>query len=173
MKLILIGFMGSGKTTIGNILSKKLNMDIVDMDLEIEKNLNISINDIFNLYGEKYFRNKEVELLEKLLKKDNIIISTGGGIIETKEVINMLKEEKLVIWLNADIKTTVNRLKSELANRPKLKYEKNLENTIKNLINNRYYKYKKASNIIIDVNNKNIDEVVSEILVYIDKNMLL
>lgn len=173
MKLILIGFMGSGKTTIGNILSKKLNMDIVDMDLEIEKKLNISINDIFNLYGEKYFRNKEVELLEKLLKKDNIIISTGGGIIETKEVINMLKEEKLVIWLNADIKTTVNRLKSELDNRPKLKYEKNLENTIKNLINNRYYKYKKASNIIIDVNNKNIDEVVSEILVYIDKNMLL
>jgi shikimate kinase len=72
MKLILIGFMGSGKTTIGNILSKKLNMDIVDMDLEIEKNLNISINDIFNLYGEKYFRNKEVELLEKLLKQDNI-----------------------------------------------------------------------------------------------------
>jgi shikimate kinase len=52
-------------------------------------------------------------------------------------------------------------------------YFKNLENTIKNLINNRYYKYKKASNIIIDVNNKNIDEVVSEILVYIDKNMLL
>lgn len=173
MKLILIGFMGSGKTTIGNILSKKLNMDIVDMDLEIEKNLNISINDIFNLYGEKYFRNKEVELLEKLLKKDNIIISTGGGIIETKEVINLLKKEKVVIWLNASINTTLNRLKSELDNRPKLKTEKNLEYTVKNLMNSRYDKYKEASNVIIDVNNKNIDEVVSEILVYIDKNMLL
>lgn len=171
--IVLIGFMGSGKTTIGKKLSEKYNLEFVDMDDEIEKDINMSVSDIFRLYGEKYFRKKEVELLDKLLHKENIIISTGGGIIESKEAIDMLSKQKNVIWLNANEDTIINRVISELDKRPKLSRESNLKLTIQNLLDNRYSKYEKIANINIDVNNKNIDEVVSEILVYSDKNMLL
>lgn len=173
MKIILIGFMGSGKTTIGNILAKKLSMNIIDMDLEIENKFSISISEFFKLYGESYFREKEVELLNELLKKDNIIISTGGGIIESKKAIDILKVEKNVIWLNASNNTIINRLESELDNRPKLKDKENIELVVESLMSSRYKKYKDSSSIIIDVNDKNIEEVVGEILVYIDKNVLL
>ncbi|MGL5506344.1 MAG: shikimate kinase, partial [Paraclostridium sp.] len=78
-----------------------------------------------------------------------------------------------VIWLDANVVTIVNRLRLELDNRPKLKNEKNLELSVKKLLDSRYEKYKKSSSIRIDVNNKNIDEVLSDILVYIDNNMLL
>lgn len=171
--IILIGFMGSGKTTVGMQLSKKISLEFIDMDLEIEKESGISISEMFKLYGESYFRKKEVNLLNELLKKDNIIISTGGGIIESEEVINIINCENCVIWLDASEDTIINRLESELDKRPKLKNNKNLEFTIKNLMKSRYKKYKRAANIRINVDGKNIDEVVGEILVYIDKNMLL
>lgn len=171
--IILIGFMGSGKTTIGKKISKILNLDIIDMDDEIEKECNMHISEIFKLYGEKYFRKKELVLLNKLLKTDNIIISTGGGIIENEEVVDILKNQRYVIWLDASEETIINRIESELDNRPKLNNEKNLKLTIKKIMNDRYKKYKEVSSLIVDVNGKNIDEVASEILVYIDKNVLL
>lgn len=172
-KIILIGFMGCGKTTIGKQLAKKFNFDFIDTDEEIEKKYNTTISDIFRIYGEDDFRKKEVSLLDELLKKDNIIISTGGGIIESIEAIDMLIKEKAVIWLDANVLTIVNRLKLELDNRPKLKNKKDFELSVKRLLDTRYEKYKKSSRIRIDVNDKNIDEVISDILVYIDDNMLL
>lgn len=172
-KIVLIGFMGCGKTTIGKQLAKKFNFDFIDTDEEIEKKYNTTISDIFRIYGEDDFRKKEVSLLDELLKKDNIIISTGGGIIESIEAIDMLIKEKAVIWLDANVLTIVNRLKLELDNRPKLKNKKDFELSVKRLLDTRYEKYKKSSRIRIDVNDKNIDEVISDILVYIDDNMLL
>lgn len=172
-RIILIGFMGCGKTTVGKQLEKKFNLSFIDTDEEIEKKYNTTISDIFRIYGEDEFRTKEVSVLADLLTKDNIIISTGGGIIESVEAIDMLVKEKSVIWLDANVVTIVNRLRLELDNRPKLKNEKNLELSVKKLLDSRYEKYKKSSSIRIDVNNKNIDEVLSDILVYIDNNMLL
>ncbi|MGL4796885.1 MAG: shikimate kinase [Paraclostridium sp.] len=172
-RIILIGFMGCGKTTVGKQLEKKFNLSFIDTDEEIEKKYNTTISDIFRIYGEDDFRTKEVSVLADLLTKDNIIISTGGGIIESVEAIDMLVKEKSVIWLDANVFTIVNRLRLELDNRPKLKNEKNLELSVKKLLDSRYEKYKKSSSIRIDVNNKNIDEVLSDILVYIDNNMLL
>lgn len=172
-RIILIGFMGCGKTTVGKQLEKKFNLSFIDTDEEIEKKYNTTISDIFRIYGEDEFRTKEVSVLADLLTKDNIIISTGGGIIESVEAIDMLVKEKSVIWLDANVFTIVNRLRLELDNRPKLKNEKNLELSVKKLLDSRYEKYKKSSSIRIDVNNKNIDEVLSDILVYIDNNMLL
>lgn len=165
--IILIGFMGSGKTTIGEKLSLMKNMRFIDLDLEVEKLEKKTINDIFTEKGEQYFRNIESKLLEKYCYLDDVVISTGGGIIESKDNMELLKNKKNVIWLDGNVDTILKHLRNETHKRPKLKDEKNLEEYIKKLLDYRKDKYNKASNIKIDINGKNIEQVISEILVYI------
>ena len=165
--IILIGFMGSGKTTIGEKLSLMKNMRFIDLDLEVEKLEKKTINDIFTEKGEQYFRNIESKLLEKYCYLDDVVISTGGGIAESNDNIEILKNKKNVIWLDGNVDTLLNHLRNETHKRPKLKDEKNLEEYIKKLLDYRKDKYNKASNIKIDINGKNIEQVISEILVYI------
>ena len=159
--------MGSGKTTIGKIISDKKNMRFIDMDLEIEKMENKKINQIFSENGEKYFREKESSLLKQLCSLKNSVISTGGGIIENEFNIEILKKQPYVIWLDANEDTIENNVKNEIEKRPKLKEDDNLKLSIKDLLNKRYDKYKESANIRVNVNNKNVDQVVSDILVYI------
>lgn len=165
--IILIGFMGSGKTTIGEKISLMKNMRFIDLDLEVEKLEKKTINDIFAEKGEPYFRNIESKLLEKYCCLDDVVISTGGGIIESKNNIEILKNKKNVIWLDGNVDTILKHLRNEIHKRPKLKNEKNLEEYIKKLLDYRKDKYNKSSNIKIDINGKNIEQVISEILVYI------
>lgn len=167
MRIILIGFMGVGKTTIGKIIAKKLKLNFVDMDNYIEKREGKSISKIFEEYGEQHFRELESESLKDLIKSDNIVISTGGGIITTKENSDILKKEKIVIFLDANTQTILNNLSKEIDKRPLLSNSKNVENTISNLLNQRYEKYNSICDIKIDINEKNIEEVVSQILVNI------
>ena len=84
MKIILIGFMGVGKTSVGQMLAKKLNFNFIDTDYEIEKVSSETIPNIFEIYGEDYFRKIENNILKKVLKENNVVISTGGGIITNK-----------------------------------------------------------------------------------------
>lgn len=167
MRIILIGFMGVGKTTIGKIIAKKLKLNFVDMDNYIEKTEGKSISKIFEEYGEQHFRELESESLKDLIKIDNIVISTGGGIITTKENSDILKKEKIVIFLDANTQTILNNLYKEIDKRPLLSNSKNIEYTISNLLNQRYEKYNSICDIKIDINEKNIEEVVSQILVNI------
>lgn len=167
MRIILIGFMGVGKTTIGKIIAKKLKLNFVDMDNYIEKREGKSISKIFEEYGEQHFRELESESLKDLIKSDNIVISTGGGIVTTKENSDILKKEKIVIFLDGNTQTILNHLSKEIDKRPLLSNSKNVENTISNLLNQRYEKYNSICDIKIDINEKNIEEVVSQILVNI------
>jgi len=167
MRIILIGFMGVGKTTIGKIIAKKLKLNFVDMDNYIEKTEGKSISKIFEEYGEQRFRELESESLKDLIKSDNIVISTGGGIVTTKENSDILKKEKIVIFLDANTQTILNNLSKEIDKRPLLSNSNNVENTISNLLNERYEKYNSICDIKIDINEKNIEEVVSQILVNI------
>jgi len=167
MKLVLIGFMGVGKTSVGKKLAKKLNFKFIDTDYEIEKLENKTISQIFEDYGEEYFRSLETKVLKNSLKEKNIIISTGGGIITNKENYEILKNEKNVIFLDASVETIISHLYNEINKRPLLKNSKNLSDKIEELLSIRYEKYKEVSDILIKVDNKNIDEVISQILVYI------
>lgn len=169
MKIILIGFMGVGKTVIGKKLAKKLNIRWVDIDEEIEKREQKSIENIFEVYGEGYFRGLENDLLKELVNQDNIVISTGGGILKKEENYSILKSEENVVFLDANVDTIIKNLssnKDEINRRPLLKNSINLYKTIENLLYERYEKYISVSNFKIDTNDKNIDEVVSQILVY-------
>ena len=167
MKIILIGLMGAGKTTIGKELSNKLNLRFIDMDDEIEKQSKMSIVDIFEKYGENRFREIESKLLEKIALEDDIIISTGGGIIKVDDNRKLLKKQDNVVFLNGSIDTLVKNVSNDIYKRPLLKDSTDLYIKIEELLKERYEKYKESSNIIIDINNKNIIEVVSQILVYI------
>lgn len=167
MKIILIGLMGAGKTTIGKELSNKLNLRFIDMDDEIEKQSEMSIVDIFEKYGENRFREIESKLLEKIALEDDIIISTGGGIIKIDDNRKLLKKQDNVVFLNGSIDTLVKNVSNDIYKRPLLKDSTDLYIKIEELLSERYEKYKESSNIIIDINNKNINEVVSQILVYI------
>lgn len=167
MKIILIGLMGAGKTTIGKELSNKLNLRFIDMDDEIEKQSKMSIVDIFEKYGENRFREIESKLLEKIALEDDIIISTGGGIIKIDDNRKLLKKQDNVVFLNGSIDTLVKNVSNDIYKRPLLKDSTDLYIKIEELLKERYEKYKESSNIIIDINNKNINEVVSQILVYI------
>ena len=167
MRIILIGFMGVGKTTIGKIIAKKLKLNFVDMDNYIEKREGKSISKIFEEYSEQHFRELESESLKDLIKSDNIVISTGGGIVTTKENSEILKKEKIVIFLDGNTQTILNHLSKEIDKRPLLSNSNNVEYTISNLLNERYEKYNSICDIKIDINEKNIEEVVSQILVNI------
>ena len=167
MRVILIGFMGVGKTSVGKNLAKRLNIDFVDTDYEIEKLANKSISEIFEKYGEKYFRNLENKVLQRYIKNENIVISTGGGIITTKENYNILNNEEKVIFLDASVNTIIDHLSREVNKRPLIKESDNLYKKIDDLLSIRYKKYTDVCDISIDVNGKNIDEVISQILVYI------
>jgi len=167
MKLVLIGFMGVGKTSVGKKIAKKLDFKFIDTDYEIEKLENKTISQIFEDYGEEYFRSLETKVLKNSLKEKNIIISTGGGIITNKENYEILKNEKNVIFLDASVETIISHLYNETNKRPLLKNSKNLSDKIEELLSIRYEKYKEVSDILIKVDNKNIDEVISQILVYI------
>ncbi len=96
-QIFLIGFMGVGKTYLGQKLAERLNLDFHDLDREIEKSAELDVNDIFKLKGEKTFRELESGVLKNWNKPG--IISTGGGIVELKENRNIIKTKK-TIWLN-------------------------------------------------------------------------
>ena len=166
MNIVIVGLMGVGKSTVGKELSERINSKFYDTDKEIEKETEKSITEIFELSGEKYFRKKEVEILSKVIK-EKAIIATGGGIIENNQNYELLNSHKYVIFLDASVNTILEHLSNDKQNRPLLSKSNNIESTIKHLMNKRVYKYKEVSDIIINVDNKDVDEVVSEILVYI------
>ncbi len=116
--IILIGIMGCGKTTVGKILAEKLNRKFIDLDEEIEKNTSMKISDIFDTYGEEYFRKIEEQTAEKFSNTNDLIISTGGGIVTKENAINCLKKNGTVIFIKRNLNEII---KCCLKDRPLLK----------------------------------------------------
>lgn len=161
MNISLIGMMGCGKTTIGEMLAENMNFTCIDTDAEIVNEQKCSINEIFGTKGEKYFREIETNVLIKTLNNDNQIISTGGGIIKKEENIKLLKEKSIVIYLKADDKTLYERVKNN-KERPLLNVE-DIKEKISNLLNEREEKYQQAHHTV-STENKQPSEIVNEII---------
>ena len=159
--IIIVGAMGSGKSTIGKLLAKKLDKKYIDTDYEIEVNNNCDISTFFERYGETLFREKESEILGALADINNHVISTGGGIILKEENINLLKEIGLIVFLDIGLKAQIKRVKYR-KHRPLLKND-DLYIQLKKLKKNRDPIYNSISDYIIDVSNKDKDTVVEEI----------
>ena len=110
--LVILGMMGSGKSSIGLIMSKKLNIDFIDIDQEIEKKFGKKISKIFEIKGEGYFREIEESITLRMLKKNKTIISLGGGAFLNNKIKKEVLENHISFWLNWDIKTLINRIKN-------------------------------------------------------------
>lgn len=118
--IALVGMMGSGKTTIGLRLSKKLGIEFIDSDKEIENKYQKTINEIFAEFSEDYFRKIEQDTIEEIILKNKpAILSLGGGAFINNKTRELIKEQCVSIWLNADIEVILNRI-GEKTNRPLL-----------------------------------------------------
>jgi len=143
--IILTGFMGSGKTTVGNFLSEKLGKPFFDTDSLISDVYNMKISEIFEKHGEEYFRKIETEICRKISRLNGCIIATGGGIIKKKENIDALKTGGKIYFINPSFTEIENRLTDDTT-RPLIQDRKN----IRKLYNERIEIYKNTADFIID-----------------------
>lgn len=111
--IYIIGLPGAGKTTIGKALAKMTGLRLIDTDEMIEKTTDMSINEIFNSFGEKYFRNIESEIFENIKSEENAVVSTGGGIILSENNRNIIKERGVCLYLKRDVQTILKYIKCE------------------------------------------------------------
>ena len=141
--VVLLGMMGSGKSTIGKKLAKEIGCSFVDSDHFIEKEIGMTIKKIFSKFGEDYFRKKEKQCLNILLKKPPSVIAIGGGTFIQNEIRNKIKKTSISVWLKVNHKVLVRRCRNS-RNRPLLA-NKDITDEIKKLINDRYPIYKEAN----------------------------
>lgn len=159
--IVLIGMMGSGKTTIGKLLGTKLNLKNIDIDILIEQNEKRTISDIFQNNGEKYFRNLEKETIQSVFEDKNLVISLGGGAFEDQVTQELLLKNSTIIYLKTSPQIILERIKNN-TNRPLLKNQMTIEK-IQSIISKRQKNYELA-NITILTDNKNPNKIVEEIL---------
>ncbi|WP_339045013.1 shikimate kinase [Candidatus Zinderia endosymbiont of Aphrophora alni] len=159
--IFFIGPMGVGKTTIGKILSKKINKKFIDSDYIIESILEISILLIFKNYGEFFFRKLEIKVIKIINIKKNIILSIGGGGILSFVIRNILKKYGIIIYLKININNFLLRI-NFLKNRPLLKIN-NLKNFLNKYLLKRNFFYKNITNIIINIKKKKKNIIFNEI----------
>ncbi|WP_333654172.1 shikimate kinase [Dissulfurispira sp.] len=159
--IVLTGFMGTGKTEVGRILSRKLGYVLVDADTEIEKEQGITITEIFKQYGEPKFREIESNVIKRLSEIKNAVISTGGGAVLRQENMDNLRKNGVIICLTASPETILKRT-SNNNDRPLLQVDNPLQK-IKELLEFRKPYYEKAD-IMIDTEGKSPIEVAEEII---------
>jgi len=164
--LIFVGMMGSGKSSIGLLVAKKLNLDFIDIDKEIEKELGISIKKIFETKGEDYFRKFEEKITLKKLKLKSMVVSLGGGAFVNKDIRNEVLKNNISFWLNWKNEILLNRIKNS-KKRPLVINSTDTE--IINLIKKRNNIYSKALHEI-KCDNLSKNEIVKKILEIYETN---
>jgi len=161
--IILVGPMGSGKTTIGRRLSERLSLDFFDSDHEIVNTTGVSIDHIFDIEGEKGFRAREFDVIKKLCNKTNIVLATGGGAVILKENRELMKKASSIIYLSSSVDQILRRT-AKSKTRPLLEKSNNRRKTITDIVEARDYLYREVSTNIIDTNGKKLNEVIDEII---------
>ena len=166
--IVLIGPMGSGKTTVGRRLSEKLGIDFYDADHEIIDKTGVSIDHIFDVEGEVGFRARESVVLEDLCNKPNIVLATGGGAVISKKNRLEISKTGSVIYLLSSVDQILRRT-AKSKTRPLLEKSSNKRKTITDIIEARDPLYREIATIIIDTNGKKLNEVIDEILSQLKK----
>ena len=167
--IVLLGFMGCGKTTVGIRLSYRIRRVLEDTDKRIEREQGTTISEIFAQKGEHHFRELETDLLKRLVKENyQRVISTGGGLPMREENRRLLQELGTVVYLRIKPETVYERLKDDTT-RPLLQCEDPLSK-IREMMAQRSPLYEEAAHLIIDVDDKNMEEVLESITSQIDAN---
>ena len=168
----LVGMMGSGKSAIGKVVSSIIDVPFKDADVEIEQAAKLSIPEIFERHGEKFFRDKEDKIIKRLLREKCCILATGGGAFMNKKIRASIKEQGVSVWLNADLETLWKRVKNKRS-RPLLRTD-NPRETLVNIYTDRFKTYSLAD-IIIDSNDKSSLEEMAKLVIksLLDRNDLI
>lgn len=177
MNIVLIGFRGTGKTTIGKELAKKLNMDFISTDAEVEKKEGKTIYEIVDSGGWRRFRELEREATDAISKMDNCIIDTGGGTILYEENFNKLKENGIFILLEAEKGRIIERIKRKGAGKRPSLTGKGAAEEAEELLAERNAKYKNAADFAIDTSEIEKAEekkaVVEKIILFLEKRKVI
>lgn len=160
--IVLIGFMGAGKSTVSEYLKDTYGMDVVEMDQVIAERVGMSIPDIFEIHGEEYFRNLETGLLKELQSRKNTVISCGGGAALREENVAEMKKNGRVVFLTAAPETVYERVKGS-DERPILNGNKNV-NYIAKLMEKRRAKYEAAADVLVATDGRDVQSICEEIM---------
>jgi shikimate kinase len=160
--IVLIGFMGTGKSSVGRILEKQTGFLRFDTDEMVSSKLNMSIQEIFSKHGEEKFRAAETETLQSLTGKESAIIVTGGGVVTKAKNIDLLKRLGTVVWLDGDHATLRARM-DQLKDRPLLQTA-NPVAALSELLHSRNPLYRNTADIRVDISQKEPEEIADLIL---------
>ncbi len=171
MHIILIGYRGTGKSTVGKKLAEKLQMPFYDMDELVETRTGRSIKEMVAENGWAYFREREGEIVREITTFQKSIIATGGGAVMDEGNVSILKKHGLLIWLRADVKTIVGRIQGDLnsiVRRPSFSQDGIIRET-EDVLKIRMPVYERLADFSIDTANKNIDEIVNGICQFLSR----
>ncbi|MCL6612381.1 MAG: shikimate kinase [Peptococcaceae bacterium] len=161
--IVLIGFMGTGKTTVGRILALRLGLKFVDTDEEIEKITGKTVPDLFNRYGSIRFRSEEALVIKKLSAREGLVIATGGGAVLNPENVAALKENGVLVLIRSSPEVILNRVRSG-RNRPLLAGAADLKREIEKLMADREEAYRAAADLEVFSGNESKEEVAAKII---------
>ena len=166
--ILLVGLMGSGKTSVGKRLAKKLNLPFIDGDCEVEKAAGLSLMDLLKCYGEEEFRAGEMRVMKRLLQGSPCVLASGGGSFVAEQTRALAKEHALTIWLKADIDVLYHRTTGR-KRRPFLIGDDNqLKSKLEKYINEEYPYYSEA-NIVVETKDEQVDITVNRVVDAINK----
>ncbi|MFH2044540.1 MAG: shikimate kinase [Pseudomonadota bacterium] len=168
MNIVLIGYRGTGKSEVAKILSEKLKMKSIGMDAEIVNKAGLTIPQIVEKYGWDKFRSIETEVALDVSKLDNVIVDTGGGVIERTENIEALKKTGIIFWLKASVDVIVARIESG-TDRPALTQGKTFTEEVAEVLDRRTAKYKSSAKHEIDTDQITPNQVSDRIVEILNK----
>lgn len=158
MNIVLIGYRGTGKSVVGKIVADRLKMQCVSMDARIVEKAGMAIPEIVERFGWPGFRDMETEVAREMAGRDNLVIDTGGGVIERPENIDALKQNGVIIWLKATPEAIVSRIAGD-TQRPALTQGKTFTEEVAEVLDRRTPKYRAAARFEIDTDHLSVDQV--------------
>lgn len=167
--IFLVGPMGAGKTSVGRYLARHLHKDFYDSDQEIERAMGVSLTWIYDLEGLTGFRQREMKAIDQLSQLSNVVLSTGGGCVETPEVRSFLHQRGTVIYMEVSLQTQLSRLKRD-KKRPLLQGENPRDVLIK-LWEEREPYYEQIADFTVITDNRSVSDVCQEILNWLESRV--
>ena len=162
MNLVLIGYRGTGKSTVAQLLAKQLGMEVVSLDQEIVQQAGRSIPEIVAEQGWPYFRNLESQVTKRVAQRDNLIIDAGGGVILRQENVEHLRRNGRLFWLRAAVPVIVARIETG-TERPALTAGKSFTEEVEEVLRARTPLYEAAADYRIDTDNITAEQAAAEV----------
>ncbi|MBS0166322.1 MAG: shikimate kinase [Nitrospira sp.] len=163
MNVVLIGYRGTGKSTVGKIVATRLGRELLSTDAEIVKSAGQTIPQIVEQHGWEFFRDLESKICQDLAGKDGLVLDTGGGAILRPQNVEVLKRTGMLFWLTASVATIATRIGSD-TQRPSLTGTKSFVDEIQEVLRERTPKYQAAADHVIETEGKSVTQVADEIL---------